>query len=215
MSLRWYAFLCGFGSDVLFYNRPLKKHIILFSKCTSRLVDKRIHIKLVSSEKILHFGRPQTDFSGFTSHNQKKKKKKGPLLIFILLPLTFWIFHLFPFKFSFFSSFFLAPLFPVSQQKFSGEKMSGGYSAPACYTTAPDKLHKSHIIQYLCGFCKLQCTYCMHGSFCYSSCKAPSEYPQRYSNMQYPQHYWVIWDPHSWSENLVVKLRILPMNWNI
>ena len=50
MSLRWYAFLCGFDSDVFFYNRPLKKHIILFSKCTSRLADKRIHIKLVSSQ---------------------------------------------------------------------------------------------------------------------------------------------------------------------
>ena len=49
MSLRWYAFLCGFGSDVLFYNRSLKKHIILLSKCTSRLANKRIHIKLVSS----------------------------------------------------------------------------------------------------------------------------------------------------------------------
>ena len=32
-----------------FYNRLLKKHIILLSKCTSRLADKRIHIKLVSS----------------------------------------------------------------------------------------------------------------------------------------------------------------------
>ena len=41
-----YAFLCGFGSDVLF----TIEHIILLSKCTSRLADKRIHIKLVSSD---------------------------------------------------------------------------------------------------------------------------------------------------------------------
>ena len=40
-----------------FYNKPLKKHIILLSKCTSRLADKRIHIKLVSS-----------DWSGVASH---------------------------------------------------------------------------------------------------------------------------------------------------
>ena len=39
----WFWLWCAF------YNRPLKKHIILFSKCTSRLADKRIHIKLVSS----------------------------------------------------------------------------------------------------------------------------------------------------------------------
>ena len=32
-----------------FYNRSLKKHIILLSKCTSRLANKRIHIKLISS----------------------------------------------------------------------------------------------------------------------------------------------------------------------
>ena len=32
-----------------FYNRTLKKHIIPLSEYTSRLADKRIHIKLVSS----------------------------------------------------------------------------------------------------------------------------------------------------------------------
>ena len=35
----------------VFYNRPLKKHIILLSECTSRLADERIHIKLVSSDR--------------------------------------------------------------------------------------------------------------------------------------------------------------------
>ena len=39
----WFWLWCAF------YYRPLEKHIILLSKCTSRLVDKRIHIKLVSS----------------------------------------------------------------------------------------------------------------------------------------------------------------------
>ena len=39
----WFWLWCAF------YNRPLTKHIILLSKCTSRLADKRIHIKLVSS----------------------------------------------------------------------------------------------------------------------------------------------------------------------
>ena len=39
----WFWLWCAF------YNRLLKKHIILLSKCTSRLADKRIHIKLVSS----------------------------------------------------------------------------------------------------------------------------------------------------------------------
>ena len=39
----WFWLWCAF------YNRSLKKHIILLSKCTSRLTNKRIHIKLVSS----------------------------------------------------------------------------------------------------------------------------------------------------------------------
>ena len=39
----WFWLWCAF------YNRSLKKHIILLSKCTSRLANKRIHIKLVSS----------------------------------------------------------------------------------------------------------------------------------------------------------------------
>ena len=39
----WFWLWCAF------YNRSLKKHIILWSKCTSRLANKRIHIKLVSS----------------------------------------------------------------------------------------------------------------------------------------------------------------------
>ena len=47
----WFWLWCAF------YNRPLKKHIILLSKCTSWLADKRIHIKLVSSDLI------STDFS--------------------------------------------------------------------------------------------------------------------------------------------------------
>ena len=34
------CFSSWFGSDVLFYNRLLEKHIILLSKCTSRLADK-------------------------------------------------------------------------------------------------------------------------------------------------------------------------------
>ena len=40
----WFWLWCAF------YNRSLNKHIILLSKCTSRLTNKRIHIKLVSSE---------------------------------------------------------------------------------------------------------------------------------------------------------------------
>ena len=39
----WFWLWCAF------HNRPFKKHIILLSKCTSRLADKRIHINLVSS----------------------------------------------------------------------------------------------------------------------------------------------------------------------
>ena len=39
----WFWLWCAF------YNRALKKHVILLSKCTSRLADKNIHIKLVSS----------------------------------------------------------------------------------------------------------------------------------------------------------------------
>ena len=39
----WFWLWCAF------YNRSLKKHIILFSKCTSRLPNKGIHIKLISS----------------------------------------------------------------------------------------------------------------------------------------------------------------------
>ena len=40
----WFWLWCAF------YNRPLKKYIILLSKCTSRLADKRILFKLVSIE---------------------------------------------------------------------------------------------------------------------------------------------------------------------
>ena len=47
----WYAF----------YNRPLKNHIIVLSKCTSRLVDKGIHIKLVSSVKTASEFKPSID----------------------------------------------------------------------------------------------------------------------------------------------------------
>ena len=43
------CFSLWFWVPCAFYNRPLKKPIILLSKCTSRLVYKRIHIKLVSS----------------------------------------------------------------------------------------------------------------------------------------------------------------------
>ena len=77
---------------------------------------------------------------------KKKKKKKSPLLIFIPFPLRFSIFHLFPFKFSFFFSPFslLCPFFPVGQQKFPSEKclVSGGTLPPAprpptCYATGP------------------------------------------------------------------------------
>ena len=46
MSLRWYAFLCA----VLFTIDHLKSISFFLSKCTSRLANKRIHIKLVSSE---------------------------------------------------------------------------------------------------------------------------------------------------------------------
>ena len=35
-----------------FLNGLLKKHIIILSKCTSRLADKGMHIKLVASDKI-------------------------------------------------------------------------------------------------------------------------------------------------------------------
>ena len=38
----WFWLWCAF------YNRSLKKHIFLLSKCTSRLANKRIHIKPVS-----------------------------------------------------------------------------------------------------------------------------------------------------------------------
>ena len=47
--LEMICFSLGFWLWCAFYNRSLKKHIILLSKCTSRLVNKRIHIKLVSS----------------------------------------------------------------------------------------------------------------------------------------------------------------------
>ena len=42
-SSLWFWLWCAF------YNRSLKKNIILLSKCTSRLANKRIHIKLASS----------------------------------------------------------------------------------------------------------------------------------------------------------------------
>ena len=41
----WFWLLCAF------YKRSLKEHIILLSKCTSQLGNKRKHIKLVSSEQ--------------------------------------------------------------------------------------------------------------------------------------------------------------------
>ena len=45
------CFSLWFWLSCAFYNRSLKKHIILLSKCTSRLANKGIHIKLVSSVK--------------------------------------------------------------------------------------------------------------------------------------------------------------------
>ena len=41
--------------------------------------------------------------------------------------------------------------------------------------------------------CEGICSYCMHGSSCLSNCRVLSKYPQRYSNVQYPQQYCVIW----------------------
>ena len=68
------CFSLWFGSDVLFYNRPLKKHIILFSKCTSRLADKRIHIKLVSSvDYLLKKATSQLD-SGVVTHPRRSRR---------------------------------------------------------------------------------------------------------------------------------------------
>ena len=62
MSLRWYAFLCRFDPYVLFTIDHLIS-IILLLKCTSRLDDKRIHIKLVSSGKGVVHSDPTFRFS--------------------------------------------------------------------------------------------------------------------------------------------------------
>ena len=61
----WFWLWCAF------YNRPLKKHIILLSKCTSRLGNKRIQIKLVSSVSF----DEQFYFPLFQKKKKKKKKK--------------------------------------------------------------------------------------------------------------------------------------------
>ena len=69
----WFRLWCFF---FFFYNRRLKKHIILFSKCTSRLVDKRIHIKLVSRDSyawktVIQGGRSNTSLRRYCTHTQK------------------------------------------------------------------------------------------------------------------------------------------------
>ena len=63
----WFWLWCAF------YNRSLKKHIILLSKCTSRLGNKRIHINLVSSVRTPFFWK-----------NKWQSKEKSNNLIFTL-----------------------------------------------------------------------------------------------------------------------------------
>ena len=57
----------------------------------------------------------------------------------------------------------------------------------------------SYITQYGCGCCKLKhlevilrvlCSYCMCCSSCLCSVKVPSQYPQRYSNLQQLHQYY-------------------------
>ena len=83
---------------------------------------------LIFPGKIVHFGIPQTNYSGF-----KKWQKKGGGVLCSFSYISPLIFPLFPFKFLSWpgswpphfhvSPFFLAPpLFSVGQQKFPGEK---------------------------------------------------------------------------------------------
>ena len=62
-----------------FYNRPLQKHIILLSKCTSRQADKRIHIKLVSCV-LLYPPRYKVTTEGVNGQLNLKGKKHPPPL---------------------------------------------------------------------------------------------------------------------------------------
>ena len=56
----WFWLWCAF------YNRSLKKHIILLSKYTLRLANKRIHIKLVSSVVYSNFNVNSVSLGQFT-----------------------------------------------------------------------------------------------------------------------------------------------------
>ena len=91
--------------------------------------------------KIVHFGRPQTNFSGFKKWQAKKKKKKqvfcsiSYLLPFHFPPLHFQLLLLF-----IHFPFFLAPISPGRSAKISQWKMSGGTLPPACYATARGKI---------------------------------------------------------------------------
>ena len=83
-------------------------------------------VKCFLPVQISHFGRPKTNFSGFEKWKAKRKKK--------------WSSHPSFFRFSFFFlhfPFFLASLFPVSQQKFPSEKCQGALWPPGCDATAP------------------------------------------------------------------------------
>ena len=98
-------------------------------------------MKYVFPSNIVHFDRPQTNFSCSKSQKSKKKKKKkkkkikSPLLIFLPFPLPFTIFPPLPFQiflilsiFPFFP-FLPWPIFPGRSAKIPRWKMSGGHSA--------------------------------------------------------------------------------------
>ena len=70
-------FSLWFWLSCAFYNRSLKKHIILLSKCTSRLANKGIHIKLVSSDGTDHM--LQDHNLGTKSYNSKLAKSRENL----------------------------------------------------------------------------------------------------------------------------------------
>ena len=117
-------------------------------------------VKCIFQVENSHFGRPKTNFGGFENCKAEKKKKKKNTqnkkqktktkknkpnkkdlssfrnfssFHFQFSTFLFWFFLLFLPIFP----FYLPSLFPVGQQKFSGEKCLGGTlpPAPGCYAT--------------------------------------------------------------------------------
>ena len=65
-----------------FYNRSLKKHIILLWKCTSRLANKRIHIKLVSSATCFSgVGQNTPDYALDATHHAIMRSRVNAVVI--------------------------------------------------------------------------------------------------------------------------------------